>query len=229
MDKSILLVDDLAMFIEIEKEFLQYTLVDIATARDGLEALNLIKTRRPDIVFMDLEMPKMDGATCCRTIKSDPALINLPVVMVTSKEHEEKCRSAGCDHFLTKPLDRDAFLDAARKFIPEIDRREKRLAVNIDCTLHYRNKTMKCALSDVSRGGAFVVTDQFGAPGSVVQIRFTLPDGSTVDCSGRIAWVNKTEALRPQGFGVKFALLAKDSLTALRGFLDGEKRLAHSA
>lgn len=223
MDKTILLVDDLQMFIEIEKEFLQCTRVDILTAKDGLEALDVVKTKRPDIVFMDLEMPRMDGAACCRAIKSDPAIVNVPVVMVTSKGNEEKCFLAGCDYFLTKPLDRDVFLDVARKIIPDIDRREKRLAIRIDCFLHLRDETITCHLYDLSMGGAFAVTEYVGVPGSVVQISFTLPDGTAIDCSGRIAWMNRIEANHPKGFGVKFSLMTKDAKSALKIFLASVK------
>jgi CheY-like chemotaxis protein len=54
---------------------------------------------------MDLEMPRMDGAACCQTIKSYSATSNVPVVMVTAKDNADKYFSAGCDFFLPKPLD----------------------------------------------------------------------------------------------------------------------------
>ena len=89
MNGTILFVDDNSLFIEIEKEFLQYTGVDVLTARDGLEALDVVKTKRPDLIFMDLQMPKMDGAECCRAIKSDNSLSTIPVVMVSAKGNED--------------------------------------------------------------------------------------------------------------------------------------------
>ena len=226
MDSTILLVDDLQMFIEIEKEFLQYARVNILTAKDGLEALDLIKTKRPDIVFMDLEMPRMDGATCCRAIRSDTALANIPVVMVTSKEKEEDrehCYSMGCDHFLSKPLDRDAFLNVARKFIPDIDRRERRILVNIDTLLRVKDENVQCGLHDLSVGGAFITTDYFGIPNSVVQISFTLPEGTVIECHGRIAWINRIYAKFPRGIGIKFALMPKRMQEALKKFIDTHK------
>lgn len=226
MDRTILLVDDLRMFIEIEKEFLQYTLVNILTAKDGLEALDIVKTKSPDVVFMDLEMPRMDGATSCRAIKSDPALASIPVVMVTSKgkeEDREHCYSAGCDYFLTKPLDRDVFLDVARKFIPDIDRRERRILVNIDTQLRATDENVPCRLHDLSAGGAFITTDYFGMPNSVVQISFTLPDGTAIECHGRIAWINRIYAKFPRGIGIKFALMPQRMREALNKFIETHK------
>src|ERR1035437_2297560 len=126
MNSKILLVDDVQMFLEIEKEFFLQSSGDILTAKDGCEALDAVKTGQPDLVFMDLQMPKMDGASCCQVIKSDSTISKIPVVMITSsekKEDRELCYSAGCDYFLTKPLDRNRFLEIARKYVPAVDRR----------------------------------------------------------------------------------------------------------
>jgi CheY-like chemotaxis protein len=223
MNGTILLVDDNRMFIEIEKEFLEYSHVDVLTAQDGLEALHVIKTNRPDLVFMDLQMPKMDGAACCRAIRSDPALVTIPVVMVTSKgkdEDRENCFSAGCDYFLTKPLDRDHFLEAARRYLPGVDRREKRLSINIDAICSINDKAFSCVLHDISMGGAFIATDYFGVPESVIRISFTLPDGTIIECPGRIAWVNRISSNLPKGFGVKFALMSKHAKESLERFIE---------
>lgn len=222
MDKTILLVDDNQMFIEIQKEFLQYTPFDILSAKDGLEALDLVRSKRPDLVFMDLEMPRMDGASCCRAIKSD-VFSNIPVVMVSSKENKDNCFLAGCDSFVTKPLNRDVFLDAARKFIPDLNRREKRSEINVDCLLRLNDETITCSLKNVSMGGAFVVTDYFGIPNRVVQIHFSLPDGAVIDCSGRIAWMNRTDENHPEGFGVKFALMTNNAKYALKTYIESVK------
>ena len=222
MDKSILLVDDLQMYLEIQKDFLQDTQLEILTARDGLEALDIVKAKRPDLIFMDLEMPRMDGANCCKTIKSNPAFAKVPVVMVTSSGYEEKCRLAGCDYYLTKPLNRDAFLGVARKYIPDIDRREKRLEVRIDCLVSACDETIKCHTHNLSKGGMFVVCDDLKEPGSVVKISFTLPDGTLIECSGRVAWHN-IEPNHPKGFGVQFALLSKDAKNSLKNFLELNK------
>lgn len=223
MGKTILLVDDVQMFIDIEKEFLQYSLAEILTARNGLAALDVIKTRRPDLIFMDLQMPRMDGAACCRAIKSDATLLGIPVVMVTSKgneEDKEACFSAGCDCFLTKPLDRDQFLEVARKFVPGIDRREKRLSIGVEGVFRSNDVTLPCTLYDLSVGGAFVETDYFAIPDRVIQITFTLPDGTVIESHGTIAWVNRIDAKIPRGFGVKFALMPKHAKNVLARFVE---------
>lgn len=163
MSKTILLVDDVQMFIEIQKEFLMGSPVRILTASNGHEALDVIKNRIiPDLVFMDLHMPKMDGAECCKAIKSDPLLPGMPVVMVTAMgktEDAENAFAAGCDDFLTKPLDRDLFLEAARRFIPAIDRRHKRKPIQVNGVFSTNEESLTGMIYDISVGGAYIVSD----------------------------------------------------------------------
>lgn len=221
MNSRILLVDDVRMFLEIEKEFFLNSYVDILTAMDGCEALDAVRTRQPDLVFMDLQMPIMDGATCCQAIKSDAAISKTPVVMITSSgniEDSEKCFSAGCDYFLTKPVDRNKFLDIARKHVPAIDRREKRKRCYIGAVFRARNGTFPCNLYDLSVGGAYVASNSAAFPGEVIQISFFLPDGTFVECHGRIAWANATDAKLPAGFGIRFALISKKAKEAITKF-----------
>lgn len=222
MGETILLVDDNKMFIEIEKEFLQPSPVEILTAMDGLETLEVIRFKRPDLVFMDIHMPKMDGIACCRAIKSDSSLVNIPVVMVTAQGNEEEqnnAYSAGCDHFITKPLDRDYFLLVARSFIPSINRREKRINTSINAVCRINNESISCSIHDLGVGGAFVVSTYFGIPKSVIHVTFTLPDGAMIECQGRIAWANRVTSIKPVGFGVQFALLPNHAKEALTKFI----------
>ena len=222
MKKTILLVDDNRMILEIEKEFLQYTKTEVVTAYDGLEALEIIRTKRPDLIFMDLEMPKMDGASCCRTIKGDPTIACIPVVMVTSplrEEDQDNCFTSGCDDFIAKPLDRDVFLGVARRFIPDLDRRKQRIKVNIKATLYVKNEILPCTLYNLSSGGAFVVTDYFGIPNEVINISFILPNGTNIECHGRIAWTNRINSTVPIGLGIKFALKTQFVRNSIKEFV----------
>src|SRR5689334_6862148 len=111
---TILLVDDVNLIIQLEKSYLRYLPVNILVARNGQEALEMIGQQRPDLIYMDLNMPVMDGPTCCAAIKADPELSSIPIVMVTTagrEEDEARCRQAGCDDYLTKPIDRQVFLE----------------------------------------------------------------------------------------------------------------------
>jgi CheY-like chemotaxis protein len=224
---TILLVDDVQMFLEIQKEYLQESQVNILTARNGLEALEVIKTKRPDLVFMDVQMPKMDGITCCRTVKSDLAYSMTPIVLLSSsktKEDIERCYLNQCDFYISKPYGRDSFLDVARRFLCGINRRNKRIACRLNACIYINNDFIPCTIYDLSIGGAYIATDYQTVPGNVVKISFNLPDGEKVECQGRIAWVNGSNTERPPGFGMKFALVPKVATEALIKSIYGVSR-----
>ena len=227
-EKTILLVDDVRMFLEIQKEFLQNSSVRIITANSGADALQAIDGKRPDLIFMDLEMPEMNGVDCCRAIKSNPSSAEIPVVMITGRGDEASqlnCRAAGCDGFLTKPLNRNLFLETAVRFVRDIDRREKRLPIRAAGALRSRGADFSCTLCDLSVGGAFIATqaDFRGEVGRVIQIAFTLPDGTPIDCQGNIVWVKGASGGVPAGIGVNFLLLPQPTKAALLTFLKSQE------
>jgi len=227
MAKTILLVDDVQMFNVIHTEFLQESQVNVRTAKDGVEALYIIKTDRPDLIFMDLEMPRMNGAACCEAIKSDPMLINIPVVMITSSRKEEDrelCVTAGCNHILYKPVSRDTFLEVARRFLPEIERRENRISCNLDGIFIFDNKTLQCKLYDLSVGGAFIVSDRHLVLSNIIQISFAVSNGIKIECPARVTWVNRSDSKLPQGFGVKFARMPRQTIDALKDFIEAGRK-----
>lgn len=221
---TILLVDDLQMFLEIEKDFFKNAEVDIVTARDGVEALEAVKHHKPALVFMDLQMPNLDGAGCCRAIRSTSDHAETPVVIISSSsapQDREVSHAAGCNYFLTKPAGRDRFLEIAREFIPGIDRREKRLPCKITATLRHNGGTLSCAVYDLGTDGAYVVTDLRAQPGNVVNLSFALPDGTAIDSPCKVIWSGEEGMLRPKGLGLKFALLPKPIRSALAHALEG--------
>jgi CheY-like chemotaxis protein len=226
MAKSILIVDDVQMFIDIYKEFLQYTKVEVMTAKNGIEALDVMKANKPDLIFMDLQMPRMDGAACCRIIKTDPILMDIPVIMISSTIKDEDRQislTAGCDHFMSKPVSRDTFLDSARNILRDIDRREKRVSCSLDGTFIIDNKTVPFKILNISNGGAYIACDYRMIPDDVIQIGFVISDGKKIECHARVAWVNRIHTKIPQGFGVKFALLDKNAIEALKNFITNKK------
>ena len=216
MGNTILLVDDLQMFLEIEKAFFEHTMVDILTAKNGMEALIVMNSEKIDLVFMDLEMPTMDGATCCKMIKSSPVLSNTPVVIVTSNVGaKQNCIDSGCNYFLTKPAGRERFLEIAREFIPTINRREKRVNCSYKCIAYCNGQSIMCYLYDLSIDGAFIVTDYQCTVNEVIRLSLTLPNNTIIDCHSKVVWKNENVTVRPKGLGVKFALISKESKAQL--------------
>ncbi|HEY6838511.1 MAG TPA: response regulator [Geobacteraceae bacterium] len=228
MPSKILLVDDVGMFLEIQKGFLKRSSAKILTARDGVEALEVVKKEHPALIFMDLYMPRMNGAECCALLKADPFFKGIPVILTSAVGKEEDralCLQAGCDAFLTKPLERVPYLAAARRFLPTIDRRNLR----IPCRAKVKFRVFGVPLSgdtyDVGDNGIYLATNYEVQVGTELEVIFSLPDaaGTLIKATGRVAWLNMGGERRkpsfPEGFGVEFLQLEEEMHAALQRFV----------
>ncbi len=229
---KILIVDDVAMFQELQKGFLKLCSVRVLTANNGVEALEMVRKERPDLIFMDLQMPVMNGAESCTKLKADPALSYIPVIMLTAEgKEDDKTLSvkAGCNAYITKPIDRNLYLEMARRYVPAIDRRD----VRVSCRTSIKFKVFGVNLSgetvDVSAHGAYIATNYDVAAGAVLDLVFNLPepDNTVIQTKGRIAWRNTKGDRKmtdlPEGFGVEFIALAEASRQALVRFVERNK------
>ncbi|MEO5941006.1 MAG: response regulator [Candidatus Limnocylindrales bacterium] len=117
---TVLIVDDeqhIRLLIEQTLEDLEDEGVELQTASDGEMALDVVRNHHPELVFLDVMMPKMNGFEVCRAIKADPEMAATTVVMLTAKGQaydRDEGLAAGADRYLTKPFDPDELLDVAR-------------------------------------------------------------------------------------------------------------------
>jgi len=98
----------------------------VSQAADGQEGLAALAADRPDVVILDAMMPGMDGFAFCEAVRADPALGNLPIIMVTALEGEaarERAMQVGADDFLIKPYREAQLLASIRKLLPEAQSR----------------------------------------------------------------------------------------------------------
>ena len=226
---KILLVDDTRLFLELEKSFLKLSPVHVLTASSAEEALEVAANERPDLIFLDIHMPGIGGIACCKLLKSDPSLKSIPVVMVSASGKEEDldlCRSAGCDDYVTKPVDRKIFLDKARRFLNTVDRREPRISLRVEVACRLQDQLMTVHSVDLSSGGVYLQCDMDVAEKAMMALSFVLAtrDEPAVVAKGQIAWVNSSRQRKkpalPPGFGVEFIDMAESSRSAIRSFLD---------
>lgn len=123
MDPKILIVDDEAhirMLIEQTLEELEDEDVELLTASDGAEALEVIREEKPNLVFLDVMMPKMNGMEVCRKVKKEDGMNGVYIILLTAKGQEvdkQKGMDVGADLYLTKPFDPDALLVKAREIL----------------------------------------------------------------------------------------------------------------
>ena len=116
----VLLVDDYPDAREMYSEYLQFSGFDVAEAGNGVEAIEKTQALLPDIVLMDLALPRMDGWEATRRLKNDERTRHIPIVALTGHAlagHAEGARAAGCDAFVTKPCLPDDLVVEVRRML----------------------------------------------------------------------------------------------------------------
>ncbi len=105
---KILVVDDEEHIVMILKDSLEFSGFQVVTAYNGLEALERVEQDQPDLVVLDIGMPKLDGWEVCRRLKSDEKTRHLPIIILTAfaqTSDQRKGAELGADRFVTKPCD----------------------------------------------------------------------------------------------------------------------------
>jgi adenylate cyclase len=116
----ILIVDDNPTNLDILQARLAPHNYEILTATDGEEALAIAREKQPDLILLDIMMPKMDGIEVCRHLRADPSLPFMPIIMVTAKADSKDVVAgleAGADEYLTKPVDHAALVARAKSML----------------------------------------------------------------------------------------------------------------
>lgn len=119
---TILLVDDQKSILDLERSFLKGTGLRVVTASTGSEALKAIITERPDVVFLDLMLPGMNGDAVCNFVKGREELKDISVIILTAKDDQsslQRCFQCGCDAYVTKPISREEFLSKIKFVLDE--------------------------------------------------------------------------------------------------------------
>lgn len=207
----ILLADDSMFFRAIESKFLQKAPVEILEAQNCPEVHSIIRSQRPDLIYMSFTLPEEGGDKCCSEIKKDPELSSIPIVMVCDQNAEkqpELAQRCSCDAYLVKPLDRHSFLQAGRTFLDGIREHRQPSFFRLNFASGGEDYAGKCL--DISGGGMFIETQVEIPVGTLINMQFKLPDGpvAAILCSGEVTWLNRKpnpmKAHYPNGLGVKF-------------------------
>jgi len=120
MAQTILIVEDNELNMKLFRDLLEAQGYDIVQTRDGMQALDLARSERPDLIVMDIQLPQVSGLEVTKWIKADDDLKHIPVVAVTAfamKGDEEKIREGGCEAYVAKPISVADFLSTIRKFL----------------------------------------------------------------------------------------------------------------
>jgi twitching motility two-component system response regulator PilG len=116
---KVMVIDDSKTIRRTAATLLEHTGCTVVTAEDGFDALARIVRERPDLIFIDVMMPKLDGYETCSIIRSNSEYAEIPIVMLSSKSSFcDRARGdvVGANAYLTKPFSKDELLDAISKF-----------------------------------------------------------------------------------------------------------------
>jgi twitching motility two-component system response regulator PilG len=119
---KVMVIDDSNTIRRTAETLLKKAGCDVLTADNGFEALPVISAHHPDILFIDIMMPRLDGYQTCALVKNNPKFRDIPVVMLSSKDglfDRAKGRVVGAEQYLTKPFTREDLLGAIRTHLLE--------------------------------------------------------------------------------------------------------------
>ena len=117
---KVMVIDDSKTIRRTAETLLKREGCDVVTASDGFEALAKIADQQPQIIFVDVMMPRLDGYQTCALIKNNQTFRSTPVIMLSSKDglfDKARGRIVGSEQYLTKPFTREELLDAIRKHV----------------------------------------------------------------------------------------------------------------
>ncbi len=122
MQKCILIVEDNELNMKLFNDLLEAHGYRTVQTRSGVEALDLARLHKPDLILMDIQLPEVSGLQVTQRIKGDENLRHIPVIAITAfamKGDEEKIRQGGCEAYLSKPISIAKFLETVRNYLHE--------------------------------------------------------------------------------------------------------------
>ena len=120
MGRVILIVEDDPKNLKLIRDLLQIRGYTTLEATDGIQGVDMAKAKMPDLIFMDMQMPVMDGFEAINILKADPVTKSIPIIALTAfamQGDREKCMEAGCNDYITKPLDTRAFVTKVKEYL----------------------------------------------------------------------------------------------------------------
>lgn len=137
----VLVVDDNQQNLELLQAYLEDVDCETVPANDGMEAMEIISRQKPDLVLLDVMMPKMSGFEVCKRIKDDPQTTDIPVIMVTALNEFgdiERSINSGTDDFLSKPINKLELVTRVKTML-----KLKHLSDKLERTLAYLREIEK--------------------------------------------------------------------------------------
>ncbi|HYS06890.1 MAG TPA: response regulator [Candidatus Dormibacteraeota bacterium] len=219
---TVLIADDLKFFLEIEKSYLQRGGFEVLTATSGEEAVDIAQKRQPNLVLLDLEMPKMDGVAACAAMRKVAVLQATPIIIMSATgtpQNRERCLKAGCTEFVIKPEKPDELLGIVARILSIKKREAKRITVVFNVTGTHASRQVIGQAKDLGEKGLLLETSTAISVGSVLELEFYLPGTrSQVKVKAKVVRAGKTPEGAPQA-GIEFIDLSQADQEAILDYV----------
>ncbi len=216
---TILLVDDMKHFLNLERSFLKRSDCRIVTATTGLEAIKVARAVLPDVVLLDVEMPEMNGIEATRILKNLPETRSIPIVIISSLSVRDEALQAGANDFHQKPIDEDGFLALVQNHVHLPIRRESRLVVDIPAHFYLNEQKWPGTIRDLSLHGCQMEAVYRPPLGELILLDFQLSRNSNSKQIRQEAYIVR-ETLG--GFGCSFHEVSTGTELFLDEFMNPE-------
>ena len=120
MPKKVMIVEDNELNMKLFRDLIEASGYETIQTRNGMEALDLARKYRPDLILMDIQLPEVSGLDVTRWLKEDPELHVIPVIAVTAfamKGDEERIRQGGCEAYVSKPISVPKFIETIKTYL----------------------------------------------------------------------------------------------------------------
>ncbi len=122
MTKRVMIVEDNELNMKLFNDLLEAQAYETIQTRNGLEALDLARQHKPDLILMDIQLPEVSGLEVTKWLKEDDELARIPVIAVTAfamKGDEERIRQGGCEAYISKPISVVKFIETVKSYLGE--------------------------------------------------------------------------------------------------------------
>jgi CheY-like chemotaxis protein len=216
---KLLVVEDDTANLELMTEVLESLEAEVRPVNDSQKAAMLVSQEKFDGIFLDLEMPILDGFAIAQKVRSSSWNRSTPIVIVTGRDERDTMRQAfatGATFFLQKPIDRHKLIRlfrTVRGTMVENRRRCARVPLQTEVACSVGSRTSQGRTWNLSQGGMQVEAGNLN-PGESVRVAFRLPGSAgNIEASGTVVWTNETRQ------GIQFSKLTNRSEKAIREFI----------
>ncbi len=202
--KKILIADGLNPFIREEKTILAREDFEIFTAKSGLDALEIHRLNKMDLILADLNTPDMPGDELAREIRKTPDLKHVSIIMITSLRRAdlERCATCGANDYITRPIDSRRLLEKVAWLIDVHERKDLRVLIKARVIGSFGQEPFFGSTCNVSVSGLLLETEKILARGDEISTSFFIPDIERITARGLVVRVVRQE--RMFHYGIRF-------------------------